>query len=164
MEGILIERNEFILKMAEAYEEALSSKIRVNQAVLFAQAAHESGWGLSRLAVKANNLFGIKAGRGWQGEILSLPTKEFIGGEWINCVAVWRKYPSYAECILDYALIINTLSWYKGALKHLDNADQFLKAILPAPGKPGWATDPRYFEKVKAIGKVIETLGGPEWK
>ncbi len=159
-----MDQKEFIMKMNDAYEQALKKEIRVNQGVLFAQAAHESCWGRSGLTLKANNLFGLKAGKGWQREILTLPTKEFIGGEWINCMATWRKYPSYVESILDYASIINSFSWYKGALQNLDNADEFLKAILPKPGKPGWATDPWYFEKVKTIGKMIENMGGPDWR
>lgn len=159
-----MDQKEFIKKINNAYEQAFKKQIRVNQAVLFAQAAHESGWGLSGLTVKANNLFGFKAGRGWQREILTLPTKEYFGGEWIDSVTTWRKYPSYVECILDYASIIDSLSWYKGALINLGNADEFLKAILATPGKPGWANEPWYFDKVKTVGKMIENMGGPEWK
>jgi flagellum-specific peptidoglycan hydrolase FlgJ len=69
-----------------------------------------------------------------------------------------------AACVEDYSRVINTLSWYKDALPFVNGpADEFLRHILPAPHEPGWATDPDYFDKVKAAGKVIEQLGGPKW-
>ncbi|WP_349399629.1 glycoside hydrolase family 73 protein, partial [Clostridium perfringens] len=42
--------------------------------ITLAQAILESGWGRSGLAIKANNLFGIKADSGWKGKVLEMPT------------------------------------------------------------------------------------------
>jgi flagellum-specific peptidoglycan hydrolase FlgJ len=79
-------------------------------------------------------------------------------------MANWKRYPSLAECIKDYARIINTLSWYKDALPYvIGPADEFLKNILPEPGEPGWATDPAYFYKIKKVAAEIASLGGPKW-
>ncbi len=51
----------FINKINQAANQALDKGALFNKAVLFAQAALEFNWGNSELAVKANNLFAIKA-------------------------------------------------------------------------------------------------------
>jgi len=133
-----------------------------NDAVAIAQAALESNWGLSLLARAYNNLFGIKAGS-WKGKTITLPTIEYVKGEPTVTQARFRWYDSWQLCIVDYAEIIHSRWWYQEALKYLDNADKFLDCLLSKPRKPGWSTDPKYFIKVKTIGKVIESLGGPKW-
>lgn len=30
--------------------------------------------------------------------------------------------------------------------------------------EPGWASDPDYFAKVKAVGLEVQKLGGPPWE
>lgn len=45
-----------------------------------AQAILESGWGKSGLTVKANALFGIKAGASWKGRVYSTKTQECYDG------------------------------------------------------------------------------------
>jgi flagellum-specific peptidoglycan hydrolase FlgJ len=150
---------DFLSQMEEAWDKV---KPEVNKAVLFAQAAHESNWGMSGLSLKANNLFGIKAGSKWTGPTLDLPTWEVIKGKRVNCIAKWRKYADYAECIKDYETLIKGLSWFRDALQTKD-ADSFLRNILPEGKEPGWATDPKYFSKVRAVGAEIEKLGGPRW-
>jgi len=158
-------QHKFCKRMKEAIYWSHIKGAKFNDAVVFAQSALESRWGQSTLSSKYNNLFGIKAGSSWKGEIIELPTSEYSPTKgWYITTAKWRKYPSWQECLLDYYNIINSLWWYKDALKHLDNADEFLKALLPAPGKPGWATDPDYFNKVKNIGKQIEQAGYIIWK
>ncbi|MGE5527775.1 MAG: glycoside hydrolase family 73 protein [Patescibacteria group bacterium] len=158
-------KREFVQKILSAAEEAQAKGARFNLAVLCAQAAHESGWGMSKLALRANNLFGIKATPSWKGPRISMKTWEVYNGvRHDNVPASWRVYPNYAVCILDYAEIIATRRWFKAALEHLDDAEAFLRALLPAPGKPGWATDPQYFEKVRAAARLVESLGGPAWE
>lgn len=158
-------KHQFLLRMKEACEVARQKGARFNEAVVTAQAALESAWGNSQLARMANNLFGIKAGPSWYGAVLELPTREWDKKRgWYAITAKWRKYPSWSECIVDYANLIARLSWFKDALNHLENADSFLKALLPSPPrKPGWATDPNYFDKVKKAGMIIEGMGGVKW-
>ena len=67
-----------------------------------AQAIIESNKGESRLAVEGNALFGIKADSRWSGETISMPTKEFVDGGYINVVEPFRKYGSWAESIEDH--------------------------------------------------------------
>jgi flagellum-specific peptidoglycan hydrolase FlgJ len=49
----------------------------------------EIGWGISQLATKAFNLFGVKADNSWHGDIYRLQTLEFINGQWILIPAKW---------------------------------------------------------------------------
>jgi flagellum-specific peptidoglycan hydrolase FlgJ len=49
---------------------------------------------MSELAVKANNLFGLEKSQVWNGEVISIPTREFIDGKWINTFAIWPVFAS----------------------------------------------------------------------
>jgi flagellum-specific peptidoglycan hydrolase FlgJ len=150
--------------MMTAVREARSREVRINAAVVCAQAALESGWGRSGLTVKANNLFGIKAGKSWRGKTLDLPTKEWSKTRgWYKTVAHWCVWDNWADCVIYYGEMLQRLSWFRDALSHTGDADKFLEALLPEDGQPGWATDPRYASKVRAVGAEIERLGGPVW-
>lgn len=49
------------------------------------QAILESGWGSSELAkAPNNNLFGIKDSGDWNGEIVTVPTQEYVNGDYIT--------------------------------------------------------------------------------
>lgn len=156
-------RVKFLSDMDGAWQKCQA--LNINKAVLFAQAALESDWGRSGLFKKAFNIFGIKTGTGWKGKTIDLPTMEWSKAKgWYKTVAKWRAYPTLADCITDYNRIINTLSWYKDAVPFAkDSPSEFLKRILPEKNQPGWATDPKYFEKVANTGKEIEKLIGLKW-
>jgi flagellar protein FlgJ len=162
-------REAFVGRMQEAIRVAKAKGARVNALAVTAQAALESGWGASGLATAANNLFGIKAGPTWRGEVLELPTWEHAPQTgWYRTVARWRAYPSWNECIVDYARIIASLSWFADALPHADppdgdgDAEAWIRALLPAPGQPGWATDPDYLAKVRSVGLQVAAVA-PGW-
>ncbi|TCL71577.1 mannosyl-glycoprotein endo-beta-N-acetylglucosaminidase [Hydrogenispora ethanolica] len=155
---------EFIHQMAHACDKAHAQGARFNQAVVFAQAALESHWGNSDLAREANNIFSIKAGPTWDGPTFQLTAAEWhYQRGWYQAPALWRKYPDWTACIVDYAAIIAAVPWYQAALEHLDDPHRFLKALLPSPNKPGWATDPDYYGKVVRTGAEMESYGGPKW-
>ncbi|MTD30142.1 glucosaminidase domain-containing protein [Planomicrobium sp. YIM 101495] len=126
--------------------------------LLLAQGILESASGTSELAVKANNLFGIKKGSGWSGEVYAKDSKEWSADRgWYSAVSEFRRYPSYAECVEDllhkythgldwekhnrYAAVIDETDYRKAA-----------QAVFAA----GYATDPAYPEK---LIKVIEQYG-----
>ena len=72
-----------------------------------AQAAHESGWGQREIrnadGTSSHNLFGIKAGAGWNGPVAEITTTEYVGGEAQKVTAKFRSYASYGESFRDYA-------------------------------------------------------------
>jgi flagellum-specific peptidoglycan hydrolase FlgJ len=159
-------KSEFIHKMNTACNEAAIKNVRFNkaEAVVYAQAALESNWGNSELTQKANNLFSIKAGTSWTEETIELPGLEWhYRYGWYHSLDKWRKYPSWTDCIIDYARIIAEVSWFQDALQYLEDPKQFLKALLPDGTHPGWATDPNYYQKVTQIAFELESYGGPKW-
>lgn len=115
-----------------------------------AEAALESRYGRSGLAVQANNLFGMKAHHSTPPEqTLSLPTKEFIGGHWIPIVAHWMKYPDWEACFRDRMATLQRLAGqyphYAAALSAPDG-ETFIREVSQT-----WSTDPHRADKVLDI-------------
>ncbi|WP_281251194.1 LysM peptidoglycan-binding domain-containing protein [Trichococcus collinsii] len=120
--------------------------------VMMAQAILESGWGTSALSKAPNyNLFGIKGN--YDGESVNMGTLEDSGGQnYYPINAEFRKYPSYAESLQDYAnLLSNGTSWnptyYAGAWK--SNAATYQDATAYLTGR--YATDTAYSTKLNRI-------------
>jgi peptidoglycan hydrolase-like protein with peptidoglycan-binding domain len=107
-----------------------------------AQAILESGWGRSSLAVKAKNLFGIKAFANWKGERITLPTTEWYNGQSTVVQADFRVYNSFSASIEDHnKLLLN--SRYKTVRQSGDYKTACLEIYTC-----GYATDPMYPEKL----------------
>lgn len=146
---------EFIRRLAPLAQEE-QRKHRLRASVTIAQAALESRWGSSKLAVEANNLFGIK-GEGPAGYI-ELPTTELVEGRWVRTTARFRKYRDWRECLEDRSRILTTLDRYA----------EVTRAATPeaqawAIQRGGWATDPAYAEKIITIIRQfgLELCDGP---
>ncbi|HHQ41486.1 MAG TPA: flagellar assembly peptidoglycan hydrolase FlgJ [Chromatiales bacterium] len=117
---------------------------------LLAQAALETGWGrrVPRRSdgMSSHNLFGIKAGAGWRGPVAVVRTLEH-GEEGLRAErARFRAYASPAEAFDDYVALVRTSPRYRAALAAGD-AEGYLRALAAG----GYATDPRYAEKVLAV-------------
>lgn len=128
-----------------------------------AQAILESGWGKSELAKNANNLFGIKANKDWNGKVYPVVTKEFIDDEWIEVVANFRQYDSWSDSVLDHANFFTESQFRKDNYKHVFGEKDYkkaVKAILTPIAKYGYATDPNYADK---IIKIIEENNLESW-
>lgn len=121
---------------------------------LVAQAALETGWGRSepRLADgrPSHNLFGIKVGRSWAGQVADAATTEYVDGVSQRQVERFRAYGSYAESFRDYANLLLTHPRYAGVVGARDAAG-FARGLQ----KAGFATDPAYAAKLERI------IGGP---
>jgi lysozyme len=96
-----MDRKEFINSIKEGalkgYEE-----YRILPSLTIAQAILESGWGSSGLAIKARNLFGIKAFSNWRGERITLPTTEWYNDKQQIIDADFRAYDSFNDSIEDH--------------------------------------------------------------
>lgn len=112
--------------------------------VIIAQSVLETGWGQSKIMMKANALFGIKAGRGWKGKVYSSYTNEVYEGVECTEYATFRAYDSIEESIEDYYKLIKNN--YKKAL-NCDTQRDCIQAIKNG----GYATDPNYVSKVMSI-------------
>jgi flagellum-specific peptidoglycan hydrolase FlgJ len=122
------------------------------------EAALESGYGASTLATQGNNLFGEKQHVVPKFDTLSLPTKEFINGQWIETTANWVKFPALADCFASRTSTLQRLSGtyphYAAALSAPD-AQTFVTQVSQT-----WSTDPLRATKVIAIFNEYEALGG----
>ncbi len=124
---------------------------------LLAQAALETGWGQKMIRTgdgsNSFNLFGIKADHRWSGDKAIVPTLEYQDGVAVRQKAAFRAYNSFADSFRDYAAFIQTNPRYQAALQ-ADDSSTYLSSLQEA----GYATDPQYAEKIKAI------LDRPEMK
>ena len=123
-------------------------------AFMLAQAAHETGWGRKEIrhadGAPAHNLFGIKAGAGWNGPVAEVTTTEYVGGQPRKVTARFRAYASYAESFADYARLMTSSPRYRPVVAGADSAAGFAQGLQRA----GYATDPAYADK---LTRVINT-------
>jgi len=117
--------------------------------VCLAQGALETGYGSSSLMVKAHALFGIKASKTWKGKVYSAKTNEVYAGIEQTVSATFRAYDTVADSVRDYFKLLQGKR-YKEALtaKTVEDAVHIIV-------KGGYATDPRYAEKVINIYKQV---------
>lgn len=108
--------------------------------ISIAQSILESGWGTSGLTTQANNLFGIKA-YNWNGNIISMMTTEYEGGNAIQVMANFRNYNTWEESINDHGLFLYENSRYKKA--GVFSTENYVEQAYSLQ-KAGYATDPSY--------------------
>ena len=116
--------------------------------ITLAQASLESGFGTTDLAIKAHNLFGIKADSRWTGKTISYITDEYENGQWITITDTFRAYDNFSDSIEDHGRFLYVNSRYKNnglfaATDYNGQADALQRA--------GYATDPNYANKLKEI-------------
>lgn len=117
---------------------------------LVAQAALESGWGKSEIRRADGsgtfNLFGIKAGKNWNGGVAEAQTTEYVDGQAQRVTEKFRTYGSYAEAFRDYASLLRNNPRYGNVVGSQDGTE-FAKRLQQA----GYATDPAYADKLARI-------------
>lgn len=127
--------------------------------LMLGQAALESGWGKReiRMADGSNsfNLFGIKANAGWNGKVAEVMTTEYKNGVAYKQVEKFRAYSSYAEAFQDYAGLISNNPRYADVLQQGSDVAGMAQAIQ----KAGYATDPKYADKLVSIMGKIDLTG-----
>lgn len=136
---------EFIALIASAAQ-ASAAVTGIPPSFTVAQAALESGWGSSLLAREGKNLFGIKAGPSWPGATVTMPTREYTNGAWVQTQAAWRAYPDWQGSIDDHAEFLRRNSRYAKAFEYKTGMG-FAIAVASA----GYATDPQYANKIVKI-------------
>ena len=139
------------------HAEQASKALGVSPEVLVAQSALETGWGKHAMQFPdgkpSNNLFGIKAGKDWNGPTLAKATLEFRDGVMQTEVAQFRAYDSIAQSLSDYVNLIQSKSRYQGALQHQGNDANYVRGLQQA----GYATDPEYADKIMNIMQSVFT-------
>lgn len=119
--------------------------------LLAAQAALETAWGKRKIVDASGNdsfnLFGIKAGKGWQGKVAHVATTEFENGQAVKKVQPFRVYGSYGEAMEDYARLVKDNGRYQQALNQGGDARAFAAGLQQG----GYATDPNYAQKLERV-------------
>jgi flagellum-specific peptidoglycan hydrolase FlgJ len=120
--------------LSDAYQAALTAN-HIWPEYAACEAALESRWGQSELAVRANNLFGRKV---WEPgvDVLELQTREFEHGAWVMVPAYWKIFPNTPASFEDRMSILRTDSRYDDALAAKDGPS-YLIAVSKV-----WSTDP----------------------
>src|SRR3569623_1362901 len=149
-------REECVAAMWPAAQ-ASARELGVDPRVLIAQAALETGWGRAVMqhgdGRSSHNLFGIKAGNNWSGASVNVATLEYRDGLAAKERANFRSYDSYEQSFADYVDFIKSQPRYREALAHGGDARRYLSELQSA----GYATDPRYADKIGSIlqGEVL---------
>ena len=127
--------------------------------VIIAFAALETGWGKHVIknvdGSSSHNLFGIKAHSDLEVEnsVYAL-TNEFIDNRKIRLQQAFRRYESKAESVADFANFLKSNPRYQQALSVAHDPSAFIEGIHDA----GYATDPNYATKVKALVKSVNAI------
>jgi flagellar protein FlgJ len=127
---------------------------------MLAQAGHESGWGRHEIkhadGAPTHNLFGIKAGAHWKGPVVEVTTTEYVNGEPKRLVQRFRAYASHAESFADYAALMTSQPRYQAVVAAGSDAHAFAQGLQRA----GYATDPRYADKLSGAIATTQRLRG----
>lgn len=151
-------QRDFINRMLP-YAKQASEASGVPLQLMMGQAALESGWG-SREIRQADggnsfNLFGIKAGSDWTGDVAEVMTTEYKNGVAHKQIEKFRAYSSYAEAFQDYARLIGSNPRYAAVLQQGDDMAGMAQAVQ----KAGYATDPNYADKLASVMAKINLVG-----
>ncbi|MYM89027.1 flagellar assembly peptidoglycan hydrolase FlgJ [Rugamonas sp. FT82W] len=147
------------LAAIKPWAEETAGKLGVSPDIVAAHAALESGWGRNPLrqgGADSNNLFGIKAGGGWQGAVAAATTTEFEHGAMLKKVERFRSYPDTASAFRDYAELLSGNPRYQGALNTGSDARAFAHGLAQG----GYATDPHYADKLSKLAAQLQRAGG----
>lgn len=138
--GQEISRKEYIEKYASLAVKQMH-QYKIPASITLAQGILESNNGNSRLAVKANNHFGIKC-HGWEGK------KIFADDDKKN--ECFRNYKNVLESFVDHSLFLNKYSRYEFLFNYkITDYKSWAKGLK----KAGYATNTKYPE---LLIKIIE--------
>jgi flagellar protein FlgJ len=136
-------------------------ELGVNPGVLIAQAALETGWGQKVIrhadGRSSFNLFGIKADTGWSGDRVTVATLEYENGIAAKRHAAFRSYDSLEGAVSGYVEFLRSNPRYQSALEQAADPEAYLSGLKAA----GYATDPEYVGKIRAImsrGSFMESI------
>lgn len=113
--------------------------------VIIAQAGTESNWGRNKLAVKYNNLFGVKASKGQPR--VKMVTTEYLNDKKVHLKQYFRVYNSWDESIRKHTLLIINGTADNPQRYSNVRTKSYRRAVINLQ-KDGYATDPQYANKL----------------
>ena len=163
--NLTLQQKNFLAQVSSAVIAAYLDGAKINPEAVIAQAIDESSWGTSELGSRYDNLFGMKAGTNWKGEVVTLPTEEFYNGQYVHINAQWEVYPNIAADIKGYVEFISSSPYfadaaacYKDTLGYLNGLEFAINKQCQIVGNTNlkYATDPTY---VSQMMDIIDSLG-----
>ncbi|WP_299807211.1 flagellar assembly peptidoglycan hydrolase FlgJ [uncultured Shewanella sp.] len=147
-------QDEFVARLYPHAQKAAQT-LGTTPEVLIAQSALETGWGQKMVkghqGQQSNNLFNIKADNRWQGEQASVSTLEYEQGIAVKQRANFRVYDDIGQSFNDFVSFVSNGERYQDAMKQAANPQAFIRSLQDA----GYATDPKYADKVIQVMKTI---------
>ncbi len=146
------ERMNFVAQLRPLATQA-AAQLGVAPEAVIAHAALETGWGKHLPATDSGssfNLFGVKATAG-SGPAAQAMTSEYIDGQPAQLPQDFRRYDSLQAGMADYTSILSGLGRYASAL----NTGSDVQAFASGLQRGGYATDPRYAEKLVATAHSV---------
>ncbi len=134
---------QMVLDYINQYKEIAQNNMRqygIPSSIILGQGILESGAGTGPLSVLANNHFGIKCHLDWTG-----PSVSYDDDAEQEC---FRKYDEPSKSYQDHAAFLVGRKWYLPLFElEKDDYKQWARGLKNA----GYATDPKYPEKLIAI-------------
>ena len=150
------ENREDFVRSIWGHAVAAGKALGVAPEAVVAHAALETGWGRSMPEFSGGqptfNLFGIKAGEGWDGARVGRATLEFEAGIPQRRTEPFRAYRSLADGFQDYVKLLQQPR-YEGVIGSGSNIGDFAVELKAG----GYATDPDY------VDKLVNLAGSPEF-
>ncbi|MGS0695578.1 flagellar assembly peptidoglycan hydrolase FlgJ [Shewanella sp. 0m-4] len=147
-------QDEFVARLYPHAQKAAEA-LGTTPEVLIAQSALETGWGQKMVkghqGQQSNNLFNIKADNRWQGDKASVSTLEYEQGIAVKQQANFRVYDDIGQSFNDFVSFVSNGERYQDAMKQAANPQAFIRSLQDA----GYATDPKYADKVIQVMKTI---------
>ena len=138
------------VKELKPYAEKAAAVLGIDEKMLIAQAALETGWGMfttkDSSGTSSNNLFNIKATES-DKQAVKIKTTEFIADKAIKMNQYFKRYDSMEDSFKDFVNLITGSERYQPALNHHGNSELFIQGLQNA----GYATDPSYADKILQI-------------
>jgi peptidoglycan hydrolase FlgJ len=150
------EQQSFVRSLWPQAQQA-GQQLGIDPRSLIAQAALETHWGRSvpqdAAGTSSNNLFGIKASRGWAGPSVTAPTQEYQNGAPTETQAQFRAYASPTQSLQDYVELLQNNPRYASALHTGGDVQAFAAGLQ----RGGYATDPDYARKIGAVAHSVSS-------
>lgn len=155
-EGMSDAGQQEFLESIKPWAQQAADMLGVAPALVAAHAALESGWGQRPLrrsnGADSNNLFGVKAGAQWRGDVAATLTTEYENGAALKKTERFRSYPDQGSAFRDYAQVLLDNPRFHGALNTGNNAHAFAQGLA----RGGYATDPAYAEKLVKLASRLQ--------
>jgi flagellar protein FlgJ len=152
-----LDRKRRFIQAMRPYADTAARTTGIPASYILAHAALESGWGEKEITLPdgrpSHNLFGIKAGRNWDGEVAESTTTEYSHGLPVSVNQNFRAYSDYGQAFSDYASLLKHR--YLAAPGAARDADGFARALSAG----GYATDPAYADKLKGVIASVSRAG-----